>query len=55
MEETTSIYSWVVLHVNEFKTEFSDFMPTEDHLGVVNGSVACMDGFFHVEMTKETS
>lgn len=57
MEEKTSIISCVVLHVNEvnLKVNSQIFMSTEEHLGVVSGSMACMDDFFHLEMTKGTN
>lgn len=30
-------------------------MPTEEHLGIANDSVACTDYDFHVEMAKGKS
>lgn len=29
----------------------SSFLPTEEHLGITNGSVTCTDYNFHVEVT----
>lgn len=46
-----------MLHVSEvnLKLHSQIFIPTEVHLGVVNGSMTWMDDFLLVEMTQGTS
>lgn len=41
----------MALHVNPDILKLNYLTPTEEHLGIANGSMACTDYNFHVEMT----